>query len=274
MGGGGTDREAVVITVEETNRAPVLSSIGSQRVAEGEHLEFVVSATDADGDGLTYSMEDGPAGASLSNRTFSWRPGYAQSGTYRVTFVISDGQGSAVEETVVITVGETNRAPVLASIGSQEVAEGERLRFVLSATDADGDELTYSMEDGPAGASLSNRTFSWRPGYAQSGTYRVTFVVSDGYGGTDQETVTITVEETSTGIRSWRRSGRSRWPVGEELRVRAVGDGCGRGRVDVFDGGCAGGGVAVGFDVFLEAGLRAVGHIPGYVCGVGRPGGH
>ena len=195
MGGGGTDRETVVITVEEINRAPVLSSIGSQRVAEGEGLEFVLSATDADGDELTYSMEDGPAGASLSNRTFSWRPGYAQSGTYRVTFVASDGRGGTDRETVVITVEEINRAPVLSLIGSQRVAEGEGLEFVVSATDADGDELTYSMEDGPAGASLSNRTFSWRPGYAQSGTYRVTFVISDGRGGTDRETVVITVEE-------------------------------------------------------------------------------
>ena len=196
-GYGGTDREAVVITVGETNRAPVLALIGSQRVAEGEDLEFVVSATDADGDELTYSMEDGPAGASLSNRTFSWRPGYAQSGTYRVTFVISDGQGGTDRETVVITVGETNRAPVLSSIGSQRVAEGEGLEFVVSATDADGDGLTYSMEDGPAGASLSNRTFSWRPGYAQSGTYRVTFVISDGQGSAVEETVVITVEETN-----------------------------------------------------------------------------
>ena len=194
-GQGGTDRETVVITVEETNRAPVLASLGSQRVAEGEGLEFVVSATDADGDGLTYSMKDGPAGATLSDSTFSWWPGYAQSGTYRVTFVVSDGQGGTDREPVTITVRETNRAPVLASLGSQQVAEGERLRLVVSATDADGDRLTYSASNRPAGSSFSDGTFTWTPTNAQAGTYRVTFTVSDGRGGTDRETVTITVSE-------------------------------------------------------------------------------
>ena len=179
---GGTAEEPVVITVGETNRAPVLASIGSQRVAEGERLRLVLSATDADGDELTYAMEDGPAGATLSNRTFSWTPTYEQEGTYRVTFTVSDGRGGTDREPVVITVGETNRAPVLASIGSQEVAEGERLRLVLSATDADGDELTYSASGRPAGSSFSGQTFTWTPTYAQAGTYRVTFTVSDGMG--------------------------------------------------------------------------------------------
>ena len=182
-GQGGTDRETVTIRVGETNREPVLSSIGSQQVTEGERLQLVVSAADADGDGLTYSMADEPSGATLSDSTFSWTPTYAQSGTYRVTFMVSDGRGGTAEEMVTIRVGETNRVPVLSSIGSQQVAEGERLRVALSATDADGDELTYSASGRPVGSSFSDGVFSWTPTYAQAGTYRVTFSVSDGRGG-------------------------------------------------------------------------------------------
>ena len=82
---------------------------------------------------------------------FSWRPTYEQSGTYRVTFSVSDGRGGTDRETVTIRVGEINREPVLSSIGSQQVAEGERLRVALSAADADGDRLTYSASGRPAG---------------------------------------------------------------------------------------------------------------------------
>ena len=177
---------------------PVLASIGSQSVAEGERLQLVVSATDADGDELTYSASGRPAGSTLSGRgVFSWTPTYAQGGTYRVTFSVSDGRGGTAEETVTIRVGEINREPVLASIGARRVAEGERLRLALRGSDADGDRLTYSASGRPAGSSFSGGVFSWRPTYEQSGTYRVTFTVSDGQGGTDRETVTITVGETN-----------------------------------------------------------------------------
>ena len=55
---------------------------------------------------------------------------------------------------VTIVNGQTavNRAPVLASIGNKSVNEGSLLQFTLSATDADGDTLTYSAVNLPTGA--------------------------------------------------------------------------------------------------------------------------
>ena len=190
-GRGGTDRETVMIRVGEVNREPVLASIGSPQVAEGERLRVALSATDADGDRLRYSASGRPTGSSFSGGVFSWTPTYEQAGTYRVTFMVSDGRGGTARETVTITVGEANRAPVLARINTQRVAEGERLRLALRGSDADGDGLRYSMADAPSGATLSDSTFSWTPTYAQAGTYRVTFTVSDGRGGTAEETVVI-----------------------------------------------------------------------------------
>ena len=217
-GQGGTDEETVTIAVGETNREPVLASIGWQRVAEGERLQLVVSATDADGDGLTYSASGRPTGATLSDSTFSWTPSYQQSGTYQVTFTVSDGRGGMDRKTVMITVGETNRVPVLASIGAQQVAEGEGLRVTLSATDADGDRLSYSASGRPTGATLSGGVFSWTPTYEQSGTYRVTFTVSDGRGGTDRETVTITVGEINR-VPVLASIGAQRVAEGERLQL-------------------------------------------------------
>ena len=89
-----------------------------------------------------------------------------------------------------------NRAPVLAVIGDQRVAEGGTLRLELGASDADGDDLTYSVSGHPPASSLSENTFTWDPTHEQAGEYEVTFTVSDGQGGTDSETITITVEET------------------------------------------------------------------------------
>ena len=109
--------------------------------------------------------------------------------------VVGDASGQSLP--VSIENGQTaiNHAPVLASIGNKSVNEGSLLQFTISATDADGDTLTYSATNLPDGATFNaaTRTFSWTPNYVQSGTYaNVTFRVSDGLT-TTQEIITVTV---------------------------------------------------------------------------------
>ncbi len=83
--------------------------------------------------------------------------------------------------------------PILKRIGDQSVPAGVKLTLNLIASDPNGDNLTYSVSGRPAGSWLSGTTFSWTPTSGQSGTYRVTFTVRDGKGGTDTETITISV---------------------------------------------------------------------------------
>jgi hypothetical protein len=98
------------------------------------------------------------------------------------------------EEKVVIDI---NKAPVLDSIGSQPVDLGGPLTIVVTASDPDGDELTFSAINLPTGATFdeATQTFSWtpEPGVIPEGTYEVTFIVSDDKGKTDCEVVVITV---------------------------------------------------------------------------------
>jgi hypothetical protein len=92
------------------------------------------------------------------------------------------------------TKNVNNNPPVLNAIGNKTVNEGSLLRFTISATDPDGDTLTYSTSNLPSGANFnsSTRIFSWTPRYNQAGVYTVRFQVSDGEL-TDYENVTITV---------------------------------------------------------------------------------
>ena len=52
------------------------------------------------------------------------------------------------------------------------IGPGSTLTFTILATDADGDPLTYSAANLPAGATFdaATRTFSWTPTVAQAGT--------------------------------------------------------------------------------------------------------
>ena len=89
-----------------------------------------------------------------------------------------------------------NQAPVLTTIGNKSINENQELSFTILATDADNDPLSYSVQPLSSGAAFNttNRTLTWTPTYAQSGTYTLTFTVSDG-ALTDTETITITVQE-------------------------------------------------------------------------------
>lgn len=109
--------------------------------------------------------------------------------------VVGDVDGNAVTVSVVGGAVSINRPPVLNAIGNKSVNEGSTLSFSILASDADGDALTYSALNLPAGATFNaaTRTFSWTPGYSQAGVYAgVRFQVSDGRM-TDYEEITITV---------------------------------------------------------------------------------
>jgi len=184
------------ISSDSGNSAPVLAAIGDKTVDEGSLLTFSVSATDADGDTITYSATSLPSGASFVNQTFSWTPGYDQAGTYQVTFTASDTSGAQDSETITITVNNVNRSPELQSIGNKSVNENDTLSFTISASDPDGDAITYSVDPLPSGAAFGNGTFTWTPGYDQAGIYTLTFTASDGQA-QDSETISVTVNNVN-----------------------------------------------------------------------------
>ena len=93
----------------------------------------------------------------------------------------------------------TNSVPVLASIGAKGVNDNVQLTVDTDATDGDSDTRTYSCNRTDLFSDFSTSTGlgHWTPFYNQSGVYYVDFGVSDGYGGTDNETVTVTVTDVT-----------------------------------------------------------------------------
>lgn len=106
--GMSTVSQSVAISVNNTNRPPVLTLIGDKSVNENSPLAFTVSATDPDSDPITYSASGLPSGASFDPGThiFSWTPDYGKAGTYQVTFTATDGI-QPVLQTINIIVNPT-----------------------------------------------------------------------------------------------------------------------------------------------------------------------
>ncbi|MFH1288839.1 MAG: putative Ig domain-containing protein [bacterium] len=186
------------------NQPPILNPIGNKTIDEGESLEFVITATDPDGDNLSFTISNIPTGAEFDalTQTFKWTPNYGQTGNYpNMLFTVTDnGTPPASDfEFITITVGDVNRPPILEQIGDKIISEGTLLEFPIKANDPDdGDELTYTASNLPIGAEFDiiPPTFSWTPDYGQARNYPdVLFTVTDN--GTppesDSESITITV---------------------------------------------------------------------------------
>lgn len=91
------------------------------------------------------------------------------------------------------TLPTSNHAPSISAISDKVVTVGNTLSFSVQATDPDGDTVTISAENAPAGFSLTNNVFTWTPSASQVGIYDVSFNANDGKGGRDSAIVQITV---------------------------------------------------------------------------------
>jgi hypothetical protein len=118
---------------------------------------------------------------------------------------------NAVNGNIIIGSNSINQPPILNAIGDKTLKAGSLLTFAISATDPEGDPLTYSASNLPSGASFDPITlvFSWTPTTSQVGTYpALHFEVSDG-NLTDSGEITIT--DLNDAVRwRWRRWRRRR----------------------------------------------------------------
>lgn len=190
---GATDGKVSVeknvhVVVANVNRASEFGRLGDKKVSENETISFTVPVSDPDGDALALFVEDLPAGAEFRDGVFSWTPGYdavtrSDGGEkdYSLTFGASDATNLTVEKTVIITVKNTNRAPVLTSLTPNQTSTAllrQPVVFAVQAFDPDGDELRYrvrfSLLDFVRGATSVRRTFT------TPGVKKVELLVSDG----------------------------------------------------------------------------------------------
>jgi hypothetical protein len=200
---GRETRLEVSIAVVNTNDPPEFGALPAATVEEGNPLEFVVVATDPDGDNpLTLFAIGLPPGSSFDTVTgvFVWVPTFSQEGSYVAIFGVSDPSGAQTTTEVTVNVVEANLSPVFAELGPQTVAEGVPLVFRLQANDAEGGIVTYHSETPlPPGSTLDGSAgdFAWTPGFDQAGVYAIPFVARDAEGAEGTLEVVVTVTEVN-----------------------------------------------------------------------------
>jgi len=185
-------------TVANTNRLPTIGVNTTQNGSENSLLSFDLSGSDLDNESLTYSCQNCPAGASLNASTgiVNWTPGYSDEGIYDVTFDVSDGIDTT-NEIVNMTITNTNRAPVIDTIPSESINEGDTLNITPTHSDPDGDSVTLTITSTlPSNASFDGTTLIFTPDYLQAGAYQFDFQTDDGEF-TASQSLSVSVNNTN-----------------------------------------------------------------------------
>ncbi|HNI06551.1 MAG TPA: Ig-like domain-containing protein [Thiobacillaceae bacterium] len=187
---------ALPVTGLAANLPPTFTPIPAQTIAEGQTSSITVSATDPEGTAVTITAKSLKTWMTLSNKVLTLKPGLTHAGSYSVSLTATDAAGGKSTLTVPVTVTNTNQAPVLGALSGKTVAEGATLSFGVTATDADKDVVTITASPLKSWMSFKSNTFTATPGFADSGSYTVTFTASDGKL-SSQGSMTITVTDVN-----------------------------------------------------------------------------
>ncbi|KOO05559.1 hypothetical protein AKJ17_01850, partial [Vibrio nereis] len=179
---------------------------------EDQPLSGQLSATDSDGDELSFSEGDAPSNGSLTvdeSGSWTYTPNPDFNGNDSFTVIVSDGNGGMDEIIVNVGVTPINDNPVLvdengAPLGddlSVSTQEDTPVSGKVNATDVDGDDLTYTVNDTPTNGSVSidaEGNWTYTPDEDFHGSDNFTITVDDGNGGVDQVNIDIKVEYAPT----------------------------------------------------------------------------
>ncbi len=196
-----TTMDTVTIQVNRDNDAPIVDAGADQQVDEGSLVTLHGVATDPEGQNLTYIWEQvsGPtlrlSGLTSATPTFTAPEGVSNS-DYVFQLTVTDGVHTTVD-TVTVTVNRDDDAPSVNAGVDQTVNEGATVSLGASASDLEGQTLTYTWTQtgGPAvalsNANVAAPTFTAPEGLTNTAiTFQV--AVSDGTN-TSYDTVTINV---------------------------------------------------------------------------------
>ncbi len=201
------DAEAIqtfsVTVAARSNLPPRITSLPITDASRGLPYQYLVKASDPDGDIVAINLDEGPSGLVLDTTSgmIEWTPGDHQVGTHVVAVRAEDGRGGEDVQRFSITVIATNRAPRITSVPVVTGTLGQAYRYAVTATDPDGEVLRYELIASPAGMQLDAVTgaIAWTPNDAQLAASDVTVIVRDPHGASDTQEFRVIINADLAG---------------------------------------------------------------------------
>jgi hypothetical protein len=176
------------------NHPPAITSLEAEpeRVLPRGSCQIAYNASDPDGDELSYNWSANGGEITGEGATVIWTAPRFE-GSYNITVTVTDGRGGKDTDYVIITV-RANKSPTITSLiaDADWTLPSGSLQVTCDASDRDGDELSYEWTASGGDISSTGAVVNWTAPQ-EVGTYNVTVVVTDGYGGEDTWSVILSV---------------------------------------------------------------------------------
>jgi hypothetical protein len=191
----------ITVSAPSTDGPPTISGTPATAVNAGSAYSFTPSASDPGGNALTFSIQNQPSWTSFNTNTgqVSGTPALADVGSYpNIMISVSDGTLAATLPAFSVTVStpSVNGPPTISGTPATAVNVGSAYSFTPSASDPEGNPLTFSVQNLPSWAAFDAGTgrLSGTPTAANLGSFpNITISVSDGTMSASLPAFTITV---------------------------------------------------------------------------------
>ena len=182
------------------NHPPVAACSAAQpSVYEGatDPVAIHVNASDADNDPLTYSYTATGGTVDGTGPDVRWNPSGLAIGNYTVNAKVDDGHGGNASCATDIAVAKRpNQPPVISCAPERNpIIAGERVKIVSTASDPDGDPLTYGYTATGGQISGNGPSAEFDSTGLAAGNYSITCTADDGRGGRTSAPTAVDVQQ-------------------------------------------------------------------------------
>ncbi|MCF3933165.1 FG-GAP-like repeat-containing protein [Acuticoccus sp. M5D2P5] len=192
-----------------------LTLSGDHAIAETDPAGTVVgmlSATDPDGDALTFTIVDGDAFVIVGNELrLDTQLDADVVGDQQVTIRATDTNGNSVDETFTIALENVNEPPKNLTLSTSTIAEDADVGTVvaiITAQDEEGEAVSYEITNdaggrfaiGAADASGYQLVLAAPLDYESASSHEITIKATDASGHSSEETFTIAVTDVDESV--------------------------------------------------------------------------
>lgn len=202
---GASAQDRLCLWVRNVNHPPLADAGPDIRVREGETVQLTCSASDPDGDAITYEWVVECNRGTLSDR-YALHPYFTAPLTDRcegedivLTLIVRDACGAEAQDSLIVHVENVNQLPWVDAGPDLSVPECGQIMILAEAGDPDGEPLTICWEIVEGGGSLAN-AYTLCPVFTapevtgcQETMVRIRITVTDPCGGTASDELCIRV---------------------------------------------------------------------------------
>ncbi|HSW32870.1 MAG TPA: putative Ig domain-containing protein, partial [Steroidobacteraceae bacterium] len=142
-----------IVVATAANSAPVIYGLPATSVQAGNWYEFRPTASDPDGQRLTFAIQNMPGWASFDTATglLAGTPSNADANVYsNILISTSDGAAKSNLAPFSVTVVATNSLPSISGAPATSATVGQAYSFIPNASDPDGQTLTFAIVNKPS----------------------------------------------------------------------------------------------------------------------------